>query len=439
MEVKAKMKDAANAVAASKIEAKQIAAKVEELAKKASKQLRIDGFRQGKVPTAVVLKRYGKQLEGDAKQELLKNMIDQSLKILKKKQDEILSEPVFSKFDEKEGDIDVEIEISFRPEVSVEGYEELIPKFSSPRVTQKEIDEKVEEFLQMIAPLSKTNKKILAKDDFAKFDFEGFVDGKPFDGGKAQDYVLQIGSNQFIPGFEDGMIGLRVGEERDVAVKFPQNYGAKNLAGKDAIFKVKLHEIQAKKPAKELGEEELKQALPGEKEPSKEKFEARIKERIKNDKLQKLINEDLKPKFADALAEKFNFALPKAIVEQEINLQFNNAWSGFSKEQIEEFKNNKDALDKKREEFRKAAENSVKLTFLIDELAKKRNIDVSDQELVQAVYMEAYTYGANPKEHLDRYRNNGMLPAVKMALIEEKLFNDIFAKQGKKSGEGKGE
>ena len=424
MEVKAKMKDAANAVAASKIEAKQIAAKVEELAKKASKQLRIDGFRQGKVPTAVVLKRYGKQLEGDAKQELLKDMIDQSLKILKKKQEEILSEPVFSKFDEKEGDIDVEIEISFRPE------------FSSPRVTQKEIDEKVAEFLQMIAPLSKTNKKILAKDDFAKFDFEGFVDGKPFDGGKAEDYVLQIGSNQFIPGFEDGMIGLRVGEERDVAVKFPENYGAKSLAGKDAIFKVKLHEIQAKKPAKELGEEELKQALPGEKEPSKEKFEARIKERIKNDKLQKLINEDLKPKFADALAEKFNFALPKAIVEQEINLQFNNAWSGFSKEQIEEFKNNKDALDKKREEFRKAAENSVKLTFLIDELAKKRKIDVSDQELVQAVYMEAYTYGADPKEHLNRYRNNGMLPAVKMALIEEKLFNDIFSKQGKKEEKG---
>lgn len=436
MEVKAKMKDAANAVAASKIEAKQVAAKVEELAKKASKQLRIDGFRQGKVPTAVVLKRYGKQLEGDAKQELLKDMIDQSLKILKKKQDEILSEPIFSKFDEKEGDIDVEIEISFRPEVSVEGYEELIPKFSSPRVTQKEIDEKVAEFLQMIAPLSKTNKKILAKDDFAKFDFEGFVDGKPFDGGKAQDYVLQIGSNQFIPGFEDGMIGLRVGEERDVAVKFPQDYGAKSLAGKDAIFKVKLHEIQAKKPAKELGEEELKQALPGEAEPSKEKFEARIKERIKNDKLQKLINEDLKPKFADALAEKFNFALPKAIVEQEINLQFNNAWSGFSKEQIEEFKNNKDALDKKREEFRKAAENSVKLTFLIDELAKKRKIDVSDQELVQAVYMEAYTYGADPKEHLNRYRNNGMLPAVKMALIEEKLFNDIFSKQGKKEEKG---
>ena len=140
MEVKAKMKDAANAVAASKIEEKQIADKVEELAKKASKQLRIDGFRQGKVPTAVVLKRYGKQLEGDAKQELVKDMIDQSLKILKKKQEEILSEPVFSKFDEKNGDIDVQIEISFRPEVSVEGYEELIPKFSSPRVTQKEID-----------------------------------------------------------------------------------------------------------------------------------------------------------------------------------------------------------------------------------------------------------------------------------------------------------
>ena len=436
MQIKTKAIDAVNASLSAKIPSADVKAKLENAAKKAAKNMKIDGFRAGKVPVNVVLKRYEKELTADAEQDALKDAIDAGLKELNRKFEEVIGEPIVTKFDRGESEIDAEIEISFKPVINIDGYEELIESVSAPRVTKKEIDERKNEILKMMAPLEKVEKAALEKGDFAKFDFEGFVDGAAFEGGKAENYLLEIGSGQFIPGFEDGMIGLKVGQERDVKVKFPAEYGAAHLAGKDATFKVKLHEIQGKKVPEEIDEETLKRIMPGEEKVSVELFEERLKEQIKADKHAKNVNEELKPKFADALAEKFNFALPKAIVEQEINLQFNNAWSGFSKEQIEEFKNNKDALDKKREEFRKAAENSVKLTFLIDELAKKRKIDVSDQELVQAVYMEAYTYGADPKEHLNRYRNNGMLPAVKMALIEEKLFNDIFSKQGKKEEKG---
>ncbi|MBQ7270264.1 MAG: trigger factor [Campylobacter sp.] len=296
MEVNAKLINSANATADVKVSADDIAKRTEKLAVNAAKKMKIDGFRQGKVPVAVVMKRYGKDLEQDAKGEIFRDAINESLKSLGKNQKDMLGEPIFAKFDEKDGAIDTTIEMSFRPEIKIDGYEKLIPEFSTPRVTKKEIEAKVNEFLNLIAPLEKVEKDSLEKDDFAKFDFEGFVDGEAFEGGKAENYVLQIGSNQFIPGFEDGMIGLKVGEERDVKVKFPDEYGARNLAGKDAVFKVKLHEIQGKNPAKELSEEDLKRALPGEKEPSKEKFEAKIKEQLKNEKLQKLIQEDLKPK-----------------------------------------------------------------------------------------------------------------------------------------------
>ncbi|MDA3045788.1 trigger factor [Campylobacter sp. VBCF_06 NA8] len=428
MEINAKLTNSANAVASTKIDADTIAKKVDDLAKKAAKNLKIDGFRKGKVPVAVVMKRYGVQLEQDAKQEIFKNIIDESIKSVNKKADEVIGEPIFSKYDEKDGNIDVEMEISFRPEVNIDGYEELIPEFSTPRVTKKEIEDEINKILLMVAPLEKSDKTELEKGDFAKFDFKGFVDNEAFEGGEAKDYVLEIGSNQFIPGFEDGMIGLKVGEERDVSVKFPAEYGAKHLAGKDAIFKVKLHEIQCKKPATELDEDMLKRILPGEEKPTKEKVESTIKEQLKNDKLRKKIEEELKPKMADALAEKFNFDLPKSIVEQEINLQFNNAWRSFDEATIEEFKKDQKAIEKKRDEFRAGAEKSVKITFLIDALAKKRGIDVSDQELIQAIYFEAYSNGLDPKAHLEEYRKRGVLPAVKMALIEEKLFNNIFSK-----------
>lgn len=430
MEISAKLTNSANALASTKIPTASINEKVNELAKQTAKKVRIDGFRPGKAPVAAVLKRYKKELEDDAKNDIFRNFVDESLKILGKEKNEILGEPIFSKYEEKDGIIDVEMKMSFRPEVKIEGYEKFIPEFATPRVTKKEIDEKINEFLLMIAPLEKSDKKVLEKGDFAKFDFEGFVDDKPFDGGKAQDYVLEIGSGRFIPGFEDGMLGMKIDEERDIKVKFPENYQAENLAGKDAIFKVKLHEIQCKKIG-ELDDKTLKRLMPGEKEPSKEKFEAQIKEQIRADKMAKLINEELKPKFADTIVENFIFDMPEIILEQEIDLQFRNAWGTFSKEEIENFRKDKDALTKKRDEFRDEAVKSVKMTFLIDEIAKDRKIQVSDQELVSAVYMEAYRYGMDPKKHLEEYRTNGYLPVVKMALLEEKLFNDIFSKDKK--------
>ncbi|WP_149704800.1 trigger factor [Campylobacter concisus] len=430
MEIKIKTLDSVNTLASTTVSADAIKSSVEKLAKKAAKTMKVDGFRQGHVPVAVVLKRYEKELTNDAEQDVLRDVVEEAIKQAGKKNDDLIGEPIVSKFDKKDDKIDVELTVSFKPSVDVNGYESLIPEFSNPRVLKKDIDEKKTELLKMIAPLEKVeSKRGLKVGDFAKFDFEGFVDGVAFEGGKAENYVLEIGSNQFIPGFEDGMVGIKAGGEKDIEVKFPENYGAAHLAGKDAVFKVKLHEIQERKIPEKLDEEMLKTILPNEEKPTEELLEERIKEQIRQEKIYKLINEELKPKFAEAAVEKFKFDVPKNIVEQEIDMQFRNAWSSFTPDDMKKFREDKDALAKKRDEYRKDAENSVRLTFIIDELARVRGVKVSDQEVVQAIYFEAYRSGQDPKAHLEMYRNQGMLPAIKMSMIEEKLFSELFNKE----------
>lgn len=427
MQVKAKFEDKVNAVASVNIPRQKIDDEIKALAQKASKSIKMDGFRPGKVPASAVMKRYEKELSKDAEQNLLKNAVDEALKELKKDGKELVAEPYFEKFERKDSGIETQLVLSFKPQVDLKGYEALIPKFSAPKAEKKELDEKKKELLKSLATTEPIkSKRALKKGDFAKFDFEGFVDGVAFEGGKAENFTLEIGSGRFIPGFEDAMVGMKEGENKDIKVTFPKDYGAANLAGKEAVFKIKLHEIKELK-IPELSTEILKQILPNENAPSEKLLDEKISEQIENEKLFKLINEDLKEKFGEALLKKFDFDLPRGVVEQEIDVQFRNAWSGFSQKELDEIRGDSDKYQKKRESFRSEAQKSVKFTFVVDELARLRGVSVSDNEVVQAVYFEAYRYNQDPKALLESYQQQGILPAIKMSLIESKLFNDIFA------------
>lgn len=426
MQVKAKFEDKVNAVASVNIPRQKIDDEIKALAQKASKSIKMDGFRPGKVPASAVMKRYEKELSKDAEQNLLKNAVDEALKELKKDGKELVAEPYFEKFERKDSGIETQLVLSFKPQVDLKGYEALIPKFSAPKAEKKELDEKKKELLKSLATTEPIkSKRALKKGDFAKFDFEGFVDGVAFEGGKAENFTLEIGSGRFIPGFEDAMVGMKEGENKDIKVTFPKDYGAANLAGKEAVFKIKLHEIKELK-IPELNAEILKQILPNENAPSEKLLDEKISEQIENEKLFKLINEDLKEKFGEALLKKFDFDLPRGVVEQEIDVQFRNAWSGFSQKELDEIRGDSDKYQKKRESFRNEAQKSVKFTFVVDELARLRGVSVSDNEVVQAVYFEAYRYNQDPKALLESYQQQGILPAIKMSLIESKLFNDIF-------------
>lgn len=427
MEISVNLLDKANAKVSAKIASSSLEKEINKAAKKAASKAKIDGFRPGKVPVAEILKRYRTDLENDAKQNLYKEVIEKALKDLNKTANDFLGNPLVDKFEDENGELSMEMTISFKPEVDLSGYESLIPELGLIEVDQAELKARIEEFLSARAKLVKAVKEILEKGDYAKFDFEGFLDGKAFEGGKAENYVLEIGSGKFIPGFEDQMLGLKVGEERDINVTFPKDYQAEHLANKDVVFKIKLNEIQMKEKI-ELTEENLKEFYPAEENLTVEEFTKRMEEQIKAEKIRDKIINELKPKFAEAVYEKYHFDLPKNIVEQEIDNQFRTYINSLSEEEIKAYEGNKEKIEAKREEFRKEAEKSVALTFIIDELAKLRKITADDNEVTQMIYMEAYMQGKNPQEYMKLYQERGLLPAMKMYIIENKLFDDIFKK-----------
>ena len=428
MDIKAQKIDETNA----KVEAKVSKQKVEEqenkIAKKIAKDVKIDGFRKGKAPATVVKKLYKDSIEQDSIAQIFQELLKNAVKELDQTQDALIGEPKVTKYEKNDdGSIDIEFEISFRPKVDTSKVEECIPEIKTPRVTKKEIEERINELLKSASKVKDVeDDRELKEGDIAVIDFEGFVDGKAFEGGKAEDYALEIGSGSFIPGFEEALIGMKKGETKEINVTFPKEYGADDLAGKDAMFKVTLKKIQERVMPDISEETLLKRFLPDIEHPTKEDLEKTVKKQIKREKLNKLYLEELKPKMTEALIEKIEFDLPTSVVDQEIDISFRTSLQNKSEEEIKELQENPDKVEELRKGFEEEAKDSVKLTFIVDELAKEHDIKVDDNEVVQAIYYEAMQQGQDPKKYLEYYQKQNLLPAIKMAMVEDKLFSKLL-------------
>ncbi len=422
--------DDANVAVGGEIEQSVIEKNIDRLAREAGKQMKVDGFRKGKVPPHVVKKMHGDKLAQDAESDALKALVDAGIAQAEVNPADIIGEPIFKKYDKQDDKIEVELELSLRPKVDVSGYEKAIPSFEKPEATEEEVEAKLEDIKKQQVSYEKIKRKRMVRDgDMVVIDFEGFIDGEPFEGGKAEKFNLKIGSGQFIPGFEDQIIGMKYDEEKDVVVTFPEEYGAKDLAGKEATFKVKLHEIQEEVEA-EINDELAKKLLNDE-NATVETLKERLKEQVVNEKLAKLYQEELKPKLIEALVEQFDFALPNNIVEQEIDAKINAKAREMSEEELNEYKENPEKVEALREEMRDEAEKSVKATFIVDALAKEKEVTVDDQEVSQAIYYEALMSGQDPQAVIKYYQENNLLPAVKMGMIEDKLFGKLLGLEEK--------
>ncbi len=426
MNVTATKTDTANVLVTAKIEKADIEKNLNKIAKQAAKTTHVDGFRKGKVPVAIIKKMYGEKLTQDAESEAVGAVLAQAKKELNIKDDEIIGDPIFKKYEKVDDGIEVELMISLKPTIEAEGYEKLAPSYEEPEVTQEEVEERLKTLLENNSPFKKLKEeRPLENGDQAKFDFVGKIDGEAFEGGSAEGFELVIGSGQFIPGFEDQMVGMNQGETKDITVTFPEEYQAKDLAGKDAVFTVTLHEIKTRGEAT-LDEEMVKRLIPGDENATADTVKEKIKEQIKSEKLSKLYNEELKPKLIEALVAEYNFDLPQNIVEQEIDAQVNQRAQTMTQEELEQYKGNDEKINELRESVREDAINSVKATFLVDALAKKEGIEVSDGEVSQTIYYEAMMSGQDPQQVIEYYQQNNLLPAVKMGMIEDKLFAKII-------------
>jgi trigger factor len=427
MEFNAEKLDTANAKITTTITKDAIEAKFEKIAKDASKNLDVAGFRKGKVPVSVVKQRYKDSLTQDAENESFRDLYQKALKELEIEANKIIGEPIFDKYDKKDdGNIEIEMTISCSPTVELGEYKECVPEVEDKEVTDEEVDTRIEEMASSSVPyVSIEEDRAVENGDRVIVDFEGFVDEVAFEGGKAEKYGLVIGSGSFIPGFEDQIIGLNKGDEKDITVTFPENYQADNLAGKEAVFKIKLHDIEIKGEAV-INDELAQKLLPAEENATVATLKEKIKEQLKSEKMGKYYREDLKPVLLDNLLEKINFDLPKNILEQEVVNAVNNKARSMSEDEIKEIQEDTSKLDKIKEEVTPDAQKSVKATFIIDALAHAEEVSVSDQEVSQVIYFEAYQSGQNPQDVLKYYSDNGYLPGIKMSMIEDKLISKLL-------------
>lgn len=425
MTVNVEKLDAANYKVTASIDKSDTEGRLERLAKEAAKTLKVDGFRKGKVPVAVIKKMYGEKLQQDAEGEAIGEVLEEAYKQAGISASDVIGNPTFEKFEENGDKKEMEIVISTRPQIDLGDYSDIAPEFEKPEVSKDEIADEVKNMAQKFTKAkSIKEERALEEGDIALFDFKGFLDGEPFEGGSAENFELKIGSGQFIPGFEEQMIGMNKGEEKSIKVTFPKEYQAENLAGKEVEFEIKLHDIK-EEIAPKIDDELAKKAL-GKEDATLEELQNHAKDIIKNSKVRALYEEELKPKILEALVAKYDVVLPKNIVEQEVDNLTNQKAQTLSKEELEEIKASKEKLDELRESVREDAVTSVKATFIVDAMAKAENIEVGDSEISQVLYYEAMMNGQDPKELIEYYQTNNLIPVVRMGMLEDKLFSKLL-------------
>jgi len=426
MEIKSNKINGANAEIEATILNSEVEANLNKIAKQLSKTANVQGFRKGKVPVAIIKKQYGEKLVQDAEAEALREVLSKGLDELGIENSSLIGEPNITKFDKQDDKIEVAVKVAMRPEIDMGDYKSMVKDFEKPEVTDAEVEERLKNIAESQSPLVDVEEdRVLVSGDVAVIDFEGFIDDKAFDGGKGENFELTLGSGQFIPGFEDQIIGAKKGDELDVKVTFPEDYQAKDLAGKEATFKVKVNGIKVKEEVK-IDDELAKKLLAGQEDTSVEELNKQVKKQIEGEKLSKLYNEDLKPALLETFVAEISFDLPEFVVEQEIDMALNKKAGTMSEDEIKELRENADKLKELRETFREDAEKSVKATFIIDTLAQAENVKVEENEVMQTIYMEAMQMGQDPMKAYEHYKEAGYLPAIQMSMVEDKVLSGLL-------------
>ncbi|MEX0279187.1 MAG: trigger factor [Ruegeria sp.] len=392
--------------------------KVNEKLAEAQPEVEMKGFRKGKVPMALLKKQFGQRLLGEAMQESIDGAMNKHFEDCGERP-ALQPEVKMTNEDWKEGD-DVEVAMSYEalpqiPEVDLKSVE-------LEKLVVKADDAAVEEALNNLAETAQDfkarRKGSKAKDgDQIVFDFVGKVDGEEFEGGSAEDYPLVLGSNSFIPGFEEQLVGVKAQEEKDVNVTFPEEYGAEHLAGKDAVFSCTIKEV--KEPvAAEVNDELAK------------KFGAEDLAALKSQIAERLEAEYagasravMKRGLLDVLDDKVSFELPPSLVEAEAK---QIAHQLFHEENPEVEGENHDPVEP-TDEHNKLAERRVRLGLLLAELGQKAEVEVTDAEMTQAIMNQARQYPGQERQFFEFVQQNAqMQQQLRAPLFEDKVVDYVF-------------
>lgn len=387
---------------------------LEKAFQRTKKNLAVPGFRKGRVPRQIFNQMYGEEaLYQDALNIVLPEAYDAAIK-------EAGIEPV----DQPQVDVEsmdkdqpwvLKAVVTVKPDVKLGEYKGLSVTKQNTRVYQKDIDAEIEKQRQQQAELVLKEDEAAAKGDTVVIDFDGYVDGKQFDGGKADNYSLELGSNSFIPGFEDQLVGHKAGEDVDVKVTFPADYQAEDLRDKEATFKVTIHEVKEKQ-LPELDDEFAKDV--DEDVDSLEELEAKTKDRLKEQKVTAAHDAIEDEAISEAVDNAEIAAVPEAMLKDDIDRQMDQYLANMQQQGIEPkmyFQLTGTTEDDLRKQFADGAEKRVKTNLVLEAVVEAEKIEPSEDEVAAEVKDLASQYGMEES-------------AVRSALSDDMLKHDIAIK-----------
>lgn len=390
--------------------------------RKEAKHFKVPGFRNGKVPRNVVEKMYGVEVLyetviNDAANEQYKKAIEENKM-------EIVSVPILDvKQIERGKDFIFTVAVYEKPEAVVKKYKGLEIEKVENKVTKEEVDAKIDSDREKNARVEYVSDRPLREGDISTIDFEGFVDGVPFEGGKAEDYELTIGSNQFIPGFEESMIGMNIGEEKDINVTFPEDYHAEDLAGKPAVFKVKLHTIK-EKILPELDDEFAKDVSEFD---TLEEYKKSVEERLQKEK-DNLSKSQKEQKVLDKLIENTEVFIPEEMLDDEVEsildgYRANLSHQGLSLEQFCKYMNK--TVSDLQEETKPEAKRNVTIRLALEAVAKQEDIKVENSEIDEKITELINSYGTNETSS-NLNQNENVRKYMEISIKNQKVLDLII-------------
>ena len=398
------------------VPASDLEAKVSQKLVEAQPDIEMKGFRKGKVPMALLKKQFGQRLMGESMQEAIDGAMGEHFE---KSGERPAMQPKVEMANEdwKDGD-DVVVSLSYEalPDVPEVDFSDV--KIEKLTVEPAEAD--VQEALEGLAKNAQTfetKKGKAAKGDQVVFDFLGKVDGEPFEGGAAEDYPLVLGSNSFIPGFEDQLIGVKAGEEKAVEVSFPEDYQAEHLAGKAAVFDCTVKEV--KKPAEAKIDDEMAKQFGAE---NLEALTGQIKERL-GAEYAGAARQIVKRQLLDQLDGLVTFDLPPSLVEAEANQVAHQLWH----EENPDVQGHDHPEITPTEEHKSLAARRVRLGLLLAELGQKEKVEVTDAEMTQAIMTQARQYPGQEREFFEFIQKNQQAQQqLRAPLFEDKVIDLIL-------------
>jgi trigger factor len=409
------------------IPATDLDAKLSERLEAMKGRVRINGFRPGKVPTQHLRRMYGKSVMGEVIQELIgesnrRIVEDNGIKLAMQPNVKLPeNESEVARVLEAQGDLVFDVEVEVLPKIEIANLKEIKVEKPVADVADTEVDEALERIAKQNRPFSPKDKKgaKAAEGDRLTIDFKGEIDGETFEGGSGEGLTVEIGAGGFIPGFEEKLVGAKVGETREIEISFPEGYAREDLSGKPVKFTVTVNAIET--PGEMAVDDELAKAVGME---SLDKLKDAVREQIGRD-LTLVSRQRLKRALLDALDERHAFDLPPTLVEQEFKI----VWNQVERDLQQNGKSLEDegkSEDEAKDEYRKIAERRVRLGLVLAEIGEKNDIKVSDDEVTRAVVDRARQFPGREQQVWEYYRSNPeALAELRAPIFEEKVIDFI--------------